>query len=273
MSVRLLHQTMFPSMKRLMSKSNALTPTLNVASVSIRNLPRRISARVRPGLMASRTCFTVRRFSSPIASRPVHTPTLALPKYMSGNPLFPPRAVTTVTCSKTVPSLKKPPPSGPSSFDNSSHTCALSASFCDAPSPARATMRFRFSLDTGIIRRFPGGNRRKSGTSTLPATSALPSIKVGSTESKPSERSISVIASVPIVGGDGKSARSNTGLPIGWSRPFARSAHATRNSMNPCPSLTACDMQTPKAEPPPFNCVTFAVNTGAPPSMMSIHGS
>ena len=30
---------------------------------------------------------------------------------------------------------------------------------------------------------------------------------------------------------------------------------------------------SPSAEPPPRSCVTFAVNTGAPPSMMSIHGS
>jgi hypothetical protein len=60
-------------MKALMSKSNALTPARKVASVSMRNLLRRISARIIPGRMASRTSLTVS--CSPTVSRPVHMPT------------------------------------------------------------------------------------------------------------------------------------------------------------------------------------------------------
>jgi hypothetical protein len=130
-------------------------------------------------------------------------------------------------------------------------------------------------LDTGTIIRFPGGNRRKSGTNTRPATIARPSITVGSLAANPSARSISLSSSFPIPsGGAGISARSNTGSPSGCASPAARLAHATKNSTKPWPSLTAWDMHTPRTLPPPFaSCVTFAVNTGAPPSMMSIHGS
>ena len=217
-------------MKRLMSKSNALRPALNVASVSIKNFERRISARVKPGLIASRTCFTVRRFSSPISRRCAHADAGVAEIHVRQTSLPAARGDHGDVLQHRAFSQKPIPPSGPSSRANSSQTCAESASFGDAPSPARRTMRARFSFETGTIRRFPGGNRRKSGTSTLPATSALPSISVGSTLSKPSFLSISVIASRSISGGGGRSARSNTGGPIGWSRPCARAPPTPRGT-------------------------------------------
>jgi len=130
------------------------------------------------------------------------------------------------------------------------------------------------SVRTGIMTRLPGGKRRKSGTSVRPATTAFPSIITGSLLSHFSSASMSSTSSrVMSRSSAGSSARSNTGSPSGCALPAAHKLHATRNSTNPCPSLTACDMHTPSALPPFRSCVTLAVNTGAPPSMTSIHGS
>eukprot|EP00740_Mantoniella_antarctica_P023753 CAMPEP_0198706390 /NCGR_PEP_ID=MMETSP1468-20131203/390937_1 /TAXON_ID=1461545 /ORGANISM="Mantoniella sp, Strain CCMP1436" /LENGTH=67 /DNA_ID=CAMNT_0044465327 /DNA_START=448 /DNA_END=651 /DNA_ORIENTATION=+ len=67
----------------------------------MRNFLRRMSARIIPGRMASRTSFTLS--CSPTVSRPVHTPMDAFPKYMSGSPVLPPRPLTTDTCSSGDP--------------------------------------------------------------------------------------------------------------------------------------------------------------------------
>ena len=178
----------------------------------------------------------------------------------------PPRPLTTVTCSSGVPR-------GSSHRSASaSHECALSASLSfEAPDASR---RFRrLSVFTLTIIRFPAGNRRKSGTSVRPAMSAPPNMGTDGTLSKPSADNIARMSSTDCPGsGCDTSVRSNTGSPHGCASPLAALDHATKNSMNPCPSLTACDMHTPKTLPPPAHCVTFAVNSGASPSMTSIQG-
>mmetsp|Transcript_2142 Transcript_2142/g.8398 ORF Transcript_2142/g.8398 Transcript_2142/m.8398 type:complete len:204 (-) Transcript_2142:662-1273(-) len=191
----------------------------------------------------------------------------ALPKYMSGRPVRPPRPLTTVTCSNGAPFGRS------HRSAKASHECALNASLSFVAPDASRRARMFSSLMLTIIR-FPAGKRKKSGTSVRPANSAFASIAPELMLSNPSSESIARMSSTDIsASGCATSERSNTGSPHGCASLFAAFAHVTKNSINPCPSLTACDMHTPNTLPPPAHCVTLAVNTGASPSIKSIQGA